>query len=320
MAYNNTKNYINIFNETYGTSVSLDRIQSEYKRLNSYNNALQVVFYDAYVTALLKDLCKKDVDFLNSQDMLKDFKRLVVNNLADEIPKEQKGTISKNMGLETKLTEYNMLEAIWKALPQNNVEVVATSYKNGNIRIRDMVAAAKSTPKYDDRTKILLVSYAEALKRVNESRSFWWRLNPLNWARNHAEKRDSKLIESLVKSKISEQDYKTTLTTAESKLANLDKLEQETISTVLHSNSKEIEGFKVDNFNGEYTYEQQQQFKEWLNKLNARHDAPANNADVIEQNKESVVVNDIKENVYQDNESNQKIEDDPAIKNNNLIV
>ena len=363
MAYEITKNNIELFNKTYGVDISLSKIKSEAKRLNSYNDALRAVFLEAYKKAVMKDLIKNEDDYLFSKNMFVDFNRSITNNLIDETPRSRRIGLSKNMGIKNSLEAYNMLEAVLKDIPKNNIDLVAENYKNGNIRIRDMVRFSILT-KYDSRSNMIIASYAEALKKVNASRSFLWRVfHPF---RNHAEKRDAKLIEESAKKFITDSLYNKAFNKAQSQLVNEERIEKETKDQILYGENviekdidididnmeidieaiernndiklneeeraKLIQKIKIERLREieiEKAHIKSQEFAKWLKETNEiaereneaiqnaqKSDNEANNnddsqinADNNKEEKKNISVDNLKEDVYEKNEPNNKIEE-----------
>lgn len=331
MAYEITKNNIELFNKTYGVDISLSKIQSEAKKLNSYNNALRAVFLEAYKKTVMKDLIKNEDDYLFSQNMFLEFNKSITNSLIDETPRRKRVDLSANMGFKTSREAFDMLSETWNEIPSNQVDIVAENYKNGNIRIRDMVAFA-NTAKFGERNNMIIASYAEALKKVNESRSFLWRVfHPF---RNHAEQRDAKLIEASTKKFITDSLYKKACTNAQNKRVNFERLEKETTQNVLENKDvieedlevefnadnikfdpdeqlteeqkKEIiEEYRRDHFRQieiEKAHRKELEFKAWIANMN-------NNSLNNEEEKKNISVDNLKEDVYAKNEPNNKIEE-----------
>ena len=166
MAYNLTKLSINSFNRMYGVNVSFSKIQSDAKTLNSVTAALKASFIDAYKTALMKDLIKKEGESFSAQNMFEDFRQDIIQNFINETPYSRRTNISKNLGCKTSENVYGMLQNVWDNMPKNQVEAVMENYLNGNIRIRDMVAVAGRFNINNKHQQNELASYAKALKAV----------------------------------------------------------------------------------------------------------------------------------------------------------
>ena len=78
----------------------------------------------------------------------------------------------------------------------NPVKVAHTKdkYLSGNLRLRDMKADVKERCKngasnISVEDLAVISAYREALDSVVKERSIWWKINPLNWARNNAEQK-----------------------------------------------------------------------------------------------------------------------------------
>ena len=358
MAYELTKSSINSFNKFYGVNISLDKIRADAARLNSFNQALMIAFQEAYAQVVLKDLIKKDGEVFLSQDMFKDFNSRITNALIDETPKSRRVDLSLNMGIETSLIAYNMMEAMWNTAPKNQVDAVAENYMKGNIRIRDMVAFSESILALDTtKNRAILASYALALKKVNEGRSFLWRVfHPF---RNHAEQRDAgKMADMLTNSRGTFTGP--AFTQAGSTLVNFDALEKETIQHVLKNQNliehrlsdeekekrirdefqtniifepgttdeqKEQEYNKyryrrMQEFQGEEVHKQQQDFMAWLNNF-GKDLAPVHEKDhkenAHEESRVNVAVDEVKEPPVVIDANNQNIHEEPVIQNPDLI-
>ena len=358
MAYELTKGSINNFNEFYGVNISFSKIQADAERLNSFNQALQIAFQEAYAQVVLKDLIKKDGEVFLSRDMFKDFNNRITNSFIDETPRSRRGDLSANMGIESSLIAYNMMEAIWNTVPQNQVDAVAENYIKGNIRIRDMVAFSKSYNALSGKkNKTILASYALALKKVNEGRSFLWKVfHPF---RNHAEQRDAKNIAAMLNTErgsFAGPDF----TQAGNTLVNFDALEKETIDHVLKNQNliehrlsdeekeKRIqEEFetnfifesdttdeqkqqeynkyryrRMQEFQSDEVHKQQQDFMTWLNNfgkdLEPVHEEN-NNEKAIEDKKENIIIEEAKEPPVVIDDNNPRIDDALVIDDKNLV-
>ena len=354
MAYELTKNSINSFNRQYGTSVSFGDIKSQAKKLGSYNQALRAVFLEAYKQVALKDLIDHDTDFLKSHEMFQDFNKEIINSLIDETPLSRRNGLSKNMGIKSQNEAYEMLEATWAELPKNQVDAVVENYLKGNIRIRDMRAYAESCKLFDDkRAQTELASYAEALKKVNKDRPRWWRI--LHPFRNNAEKRDSKIIEDLLKKFIGVAADKV-FTKATDSLINFNDLENKTTASV-RDNDNLIEEdfvFNPDEINLEDEYDKdyldtlndnekqklmddikrerykeyqlnqaskrEREFKEFLKNLNASDEQPDEQPPENEEEKDNIILAGLKEDIYANNEGNNQIDEFPVIQNPNANI
>lgn len=314
MAYNLTNETIKMFNEKYGTDLSVNKYLAEAKR-TSPNDALISIFTEAYKKVAINDLLKGGTDH-KSRNMLADFQKDVIDSLIWELPLNGKSTPDKDAGL-SKLDQYNLIEEAWGSIPNNDVDIVAENYKNGSIRIRDMVARAayinETTYKNMDNSQLKeLASYAEALKKVNESRSFIWKVfHPI---RNNAEKRDAKLLEMIATEKTNAHSYELAANEAKGGLTHLQALKESTIQTVLG----------VKNVS-EYVPEHQpsadelknKEIKDWVDKYEGKG-LEFFKKESIEFEKEALAIKSLEENPYANNEANEKIEEAPVIDAPNL--
>ena len=305
MAYKLSNETIKDFNERYGVNVSVDKYLAEAKR-TSPNDALKSIFSEAYKMAVINELSRNSTDF-KSQNMFKDFSEMVIDSLIWELPLNKKPTPDKNAGL-SKLDSYKLMEETWNTLPNNTIDAVVENYKNGNIRIRDMVEYAKSLEfaNADNDQLNMLASYSEALKKVNESRSFIWKVfHPI---RNNAEKRDSKLIENMAKKHTTEIGYNVAVSAAKYELSNVTELKDTTIKNVL--GVENVMDYNPEN-DRELTKEElkSNEIDEWREKYEGKG--------IEFFQKETVALGYLKENPYENSEENPKIEE-PAIENPNL--
>lgn len=314
MAYTLTNETIALFNEKYGTNLSVSKYLSEAKR-TSPNDALKALFTEAYKKVVTNDLLKGGIDH-KSQNMFADFSKDVIDSLVWELPLNNKPAPEKDAGL-SKLDQYHLIEEAWNSIPTNDVDMVAENYKNGNIRIRDMVERAayinETTYKNMDNSQLKeLASYAEALKKVNESRSFIWKVfHPI---RNNAEKRDAKLIQMIATEKTDARSYEFAANEVRGGLTNLAALKEATVEAVLG----------VKNVN-EYVPEQKlsaeeaknQEIQDWIEKYEGKG-LEFFKQESREFEKEALAIKSLEENPYANNESNEKIEEAPVIENSNL--
>ena len=357
MAYNLTKLSIESFNKMYGVNVSLSKIQSDAKTLNSVTAALRVSFIDAYKTALMKDLIKKEGESFSAQNMFEDFRQDIIQNFINETPYIRRANISKNLGCKTSDEVYGMLQNVWENIPKNQVEAVMENYLNGNIRIRDMVAVASRFNSGSKHQQNELASYAKALKAVNDTRPLWWRI--IHPFRNNAEQREAKNIEAILRNHLG-NFADSAFTKVSEELTHFNEIEKETQAKVrdnektivLDTYSEEVENqlreefeaidieaeetaeekaqrferFKIERIQAledEQFYAKQQEILSLLNILpnqnNELVNEENNNKNAIDNQKVNIVVEEANEPHVGIDGNNQRIEDDPAIKNNNLI-
>ena len=184
-------------------------------------------------------------------------------------------------------------------------------FDNGEIRIRDMVEYANSKTMYsklDSSTTTIMASYAEALKNVNATRSFFWKVfHPF---RNHAEKRDAKLIQSIVTEINGENAYKAAARRAGDGLRNFSDIKSVTTHSTLGV-------YKV----AEYDPNTKEDMIEALDpvldrdKINQLQDHEKQDEIVFDVNifgnntKEKLSIDSLKEQPFASKESDKKIEE-----------
>ena len=357
MAYNLTKLSIKSFNQMYGVNVSLSKIQSNAKTLDSVTAALRASFIDAYKTALMKDLIKKEGESFSAQNMFEDFRQDIIQNFINETPYIRRANISKNLNCKTSDEVYGMLQNVWENIPKNQVEAVMENYLNGNIRIRDMVAVAGRFNSGSKHQQKELASYAKALKAVNDTRPLWWRI--IHPFRNNAEQREAKNIEAILRNHLG-NFADSAFTKVSEELTHFNEIEKETQAKVrdnektivLDTYSEEVEDqlreeFEAKNINSEMTeeektqeferfkrdrikeledeqyYAKQQELLSALNLLpNQNNEAvneEINKENVIENQKVNIVINEAKEPPVVIDYNNQRIDDTLAIDDKNLV-
>ena len=359
MAYNLTKLRINSFNQMYGVNVSLSKIQSDAKALNSVTAALRASFIDAYKTVLLKDLIKRDGEVFRAQDMFEDFRKDIIQNFIDETPYNRRANISKNLGYKTSSEVYGMLKNVWDNIPTNQVDAVIENYLNGNIRIRDMVAVAGRFNSGNKHQQNELASYAKALKAVNDTRPLWWRI--IHPFRNNAEQREAKNIEAILRDRLS-SFADSAFTKVSEDLTHFNEIEKETQAKV-RDNEKTIvldiyseefenqlreeydamdiefepdvteeekaqafEKFKIERIKeleDEQFYARQQEILSALNLLPNQNNEPVNeennNENAIEDKKKNIIIDEVKEQPVVIDGNKQMIDGAPVIDNKNLV-
>lgn len=155
--------------------------------------------YKEYVWGLyIKDkLTKEGFD----ADLFDDFHEIIHMYSATEKRAAYFGEV-----FELEMTETEKAQVIYDGVKElqskSPAEKYKDLYKNGDLSIRDMREYVKSleASKMKDEEIATAFQAAQALREVNEGRSFWWRVfHPF---RNNAEKRDAKLIEDTIVEKI----------------------------------------------------------------------------------------------------------------------
>ena len=232
MGYSFTKGGIKWLKENYGVEFNLSAYLSQSQK-TSPNDALIAAFGELYQQVLLKDTLNAKGDRLLSTSFFKDFKDTIIDRLIWELPLNRRDVPNENAGL-TKHELHGVANGFIALLPQNDVEAVMKNYLAGNIRIRDMKNFARNVDKFGGLDKPenrkILASYAEALKRVNESRTTGWRWT--HWFRNNAEQRDSKFIEDLLKKNCDSLILESEMNQVSSKLSVLDTLQKATVKSI----------------------------------------------------------------------------------------
>ena len=297
---------INEFNTKYGVKFNVDEYVSKASK-TSPNEALKTMFADMYKKALRNHLGKEEVD-KRSAEMFYEFNKNVISSLKAEFNRENKKLYPhKNAGM-TKLERYRLMENAWNDIPKNDIDLVADKYKNGEIRIRDMVAYANEKEDYsklDRITMTIMASYAEALKNVNASRSFLWKVfHPI---RNNAEKRDAKLIQSIVTEKNGEYAYKSAVQRASEGLLNFSDIKMVTTHNTLGV-------YKVEDYNPNTEEDVLEALdpvldREKIAQLRGDDDKDVNYKDYFKNTKESISIDDLKEVPFANDASDMKFEE-----------
>lgn len=238
MAYSRTKNGIKMIKETYGVELDLSYYLKQSK-LSSPEDALIRMFREAFQQIYLKDTLDMSGKSSKCVEFFKDFNNYVVFNLREDAPLNRSSAPKREMGLSP-MEQYRIIKEIRNTGPKNDIEAVMMNYKKGNIRIRDMVAFAKNIDRHGGLTPKnmrILASYAEALKRVNASRTIGWKWRH-PW-RNNAEQRDAKVIEDLIKG--DSLLHIKAVRGAEGELSAFDGIEKATLKSTL--NVEKIEDY-----------------------------------------------------------------------------
>lgn len=194
----------NQFNKNYGVNFNIDEYNSKARAFDDeeygLNTTYQAEFIRLYKKAISNFIDGKITDF-NPMKMLSDFETNVMGSYRKECIEKFDRNIdvpSGYGGLDKREMLTLMQEAV-RDIPANRIQYAAQRYKGGDIRIRDMMAFSNEVlgKGVVDREKFAtMVSYAEALKQVNESRSFVWRVfHPI---RNRAEQRNAQTIADII--------------------------------------------------------------------------------------------------------------------------
>jgi hypothetical protein len=232
MPYTQTNTKIEAFNKRFGTNVSLKKIQSEARRLGSYDTALRNIFCDEYRKVLLKDLMFPISENSISYRMLNEFNDNIVNALLTETPNASAVGLSADMGHKTLGEKFGMVQAILKehepdtvapeGTPKTSVDVFTKNYMNGNVKIRDMLNFVNTYNPQDKNSKVTsvtLVSCVAALRRANESRSFLWKIfHPI---KNYSEQKYARIMDTAVRGVLNEDTYNRATDVSNRQITNL---------------------------------------------------------------------------------------------------
>ena len=304
-----TRNEINRFNETYGVKFDINEYFTKAKR-TSPNEALKEMFTDMYKKVMLHDLAHGTNV---SCKMIENYDSSIIYHLKDNFRNSDREFLPhKNAGMD-KIDRYNLLNGIWKDMPKSDTDVIKESYEKGDIRIRDMMAVVNQL-KHTEATRdeqVRLASFSEALKKVNESRSFVWRVfHPI---RNSAEKRYAARIEEFINDR-SNNKYKYVSRDANQKVSKMETLKfNTTLYTLGVSNPKNFDRYDKKNliysldpdFEGE-------RLSKLIEEVKAEEEAKRKaeeEAKKADEGKDPISVDALKEDPYKDSESNKKIDE-----------
>ena len=186
------------FNEKYHVKFDLQRYINSVGKLFLLGDFSWDYTYRRTFVRLGKDMLAEKIkgnikEDVTLADMLNDFEKNIMRNYrhACKAAKET-GYPTPYTGLD-KEKAITVLQGIVQSMPKNTKEDAIQKYQKREMRIRDMVAFAKTLPTLtgEEKRRALLsvVAYSLALKEVNESRSDRWRF----WHRwrNAAEQRES---------------------------------------------------------------------------------------------------------------------------------
>lgn len=205
----------NEFNNRYHTNFSYSGFYSKCKtfaRLEPkraadvvYKGTLGTLLKEVLITACDRERVAKDISkcAVDLQAVVNDFEEYLMIPFIKECKQAGEKPYPKHYGGMTEEQRIELVEHVVNASPKNDVELTEMAYKKGQIRIRDLreiVGDMNFTDGVKDSQLHRIGTFMIALENVNNSRSFWWRLNPLNWGRNNAEKREAKEFRTLLNS------------------------------------------------------------------------------------------------------------------------
>lgn len=234
MAFSSTKIGIKFIKEKYGVDLDLSHYLKQTKKL-APNGVLIGMFREAYKQIHLKDTLDMKGESSKCAEFFKDFNYHVVLSLREEAPLKGLNVPDREFGFSPK-EQYDFIKRLNDNGPKNNIEAVMMNYEKGNIRIRDMKYFATHIEDFgglkNEKNRIILATYAEALKRYNASRTTAsrWR-HP--W-RSNAETRDAKIIEDILKNGVGDRLYNDALNSAKTTLFAGDRIEKACLKSTLN--------------------------------------------------------------------------------------
>lgn len=234
MAFSGTKIGIKFIKEKYGVDIDLSHYLKQTKKL-APNGVLIGMFREAYKQIHLKDTLDMTGESKKCAEFFKDFNYHVVLNLRADAPLKRLNVPDREFGFSPK-EQYDFIKRLNDNGPKNNIEAVMMNYEKGNIRIRDMKYFATHINEFgglrNEKNRTILATYAEALKRVNASRTTGWRWRH-PW-RNNAETRDAKIIEDILKNGVGDRLYTDALNSAKTTLFAGDRIEKACLKSTLN--------------------------------------------------------------------------------------
>ena len=170
-----------------------------------YKGTLGTLLKEVLITACDRERVAEDISkcAVDLQAVVNDFEEYLMIPFIKECKQAGEKPYPKHYGGMTEAQRIELVEHVDNASPKNDVELTEMAYKKGQIRIRDLreiVGDMNFTDGVKDSQLHRIGTFMIALENVNNSRSFWWKLNPLNWARNNAEKREAKEFKTLLSS------------------------------------------------------------------------------------------------------------------------
>lgn len=200
------------FNGKYNVNFSIDDFKKEIS--NCYNankklgmNEASIKAFDNTIKSLYRQVAlnkcqKRTGNYVSSTDMFDEFSTIV--NQYQKTEEGNKIFGSSMIGAHEELEKNKLIYDSIKDLKKNPSIAYAELYKNGNLPIRKMREDLRGylTNDYPSKKDMAIgLLYAQALKEVNESRSFWWKLfHPI---RNNAEKKYANIFTEKIEKTIS---------------------------------------------------------------------------------------------------------------------
>ena len=206
MAFNSDiLNAVEAFNKAYGVDFSIDQFNMTArayedvvkKKGDGMNFIYKKMFTELYKKALGNYVDGKIYAF-DSLKMFNEFENNIMAKYRGALKNIDVAVPKPYGGLDKKGIVTLMHNAI-KDAPRDKITYSADRYKDGMLRIRDMMAfsnKALNDGNVEKDTIATIIGYVEALKEVNSRRSGLWRFfHPI---RNNAEQRDAKNMEAII--------------------------------------------------------------------------------------------------------------------------
>lgn len=196
-------NFVNDFNKKYNTTFSISKFAArvhEHKVLEGddpYKTAYKTILVEFYKQAVKAQINGK-VKEIDYTQFIMDLET-PLSIYIDDLKKEGEAKDVKTFCGTKNIERITALKAAHENVPRTPTAVAVEEYKNGEMRIRDMVAFTKEVTadaeNIDAKNINRVVAFATALEQVNSSRSIMWRIfHPF---RNNAEKRDAALMRKI---------------------------------------------------------------------------------------------------------------------------
>lgn len=197
------------FNKKYGVNFNVRAFHKQakaYYELNyktGYDKVYRMTFLHLYQKAVNRYIDNR-IPACKASDMLLEFDEIMHDFKKDCDAKKIETNLHVFGNWDACRTFKNLNAKVLAKLQEDRVELNRQRYLNGDLRIRDMLSDTKAVLAKKDEiggsSLSTLLGYAEALKQINGTRSFFWRtLHPV---RNGAEQRASARIVATVKEKV----------------------------------------------------------------------------------------------------------------------
>lgn len=191
------------FNAKYGVNFNIEEFDasiSGFAELGGGVNAdemYKITFVSLYQKAFANFIDQKLGKTFEFGEMIRDFDKNIMDPYRAECKKENKSAPTLYGGWTVK--EYmESVDHSLNSVPNDKCDYATRRYREGDLRIRDMRAydeeLKKGVPSADKLAT--LYCYAQALSRVNEERSFFWKVtHPFKFL---AEKREAKNFKAYI--------------------------------------------------------------------------------------------------------------------------